>query len=1064
MRSTAFMVVLSIAMLSTVALAGHDDVATVNNQMPRDSKAAVPGLINYQGTLTDSNGVALNTIVSITFSIYTDSTGGVQVWTETQPLVEVNNGLFNVLLGKVNTIPDTVFNGVSRWLGVQVESDPELEPRQRMAAVGYAFRAFVADTADFARAPAPSDGDWTISGNYIYSAVPGSVGIGITDPVAKLHVVDGSIAVSDAGDATGIKIAESWITDPYDGALHIQSGGDVVTFDGSDNVGIGTAVPSAKLDVSGDINADSLYKIKGTTVLSTPGFSTHLGAGAGANATGNVTLVGYNAGYSDSGIGCTSVGAHAGYSNAGSGNTFIGNSAGGSNTSGDYNTFVGYGAGYPNTTGSSNTIIGSGAGNSTTSGTYNTFLGATSGNQNTTGQYNTFLGSGTGFQNETGIGNTCVGVGTGGSDTSNCNTALGTWAGTQNQGSNNVFLGYGAGFYETGSNKLYIANAADTGSVLIYGDFSTGNVGIGTLSPASMLDVSGDINADSLYKIGGNAVLSVSSPRNTLVGVGAGANNTGDYGTFVGYNAGHNNQSSCNTFLGEGAGFSNTTGYNNTFLGKGAGAYNDTGSANTFVGRDAGYQNSAGSGNVFVGYEAGYYEGGSNKLYIANGPDTNDVLIYGDFSTGNVGIGTLSPEVNLEVNAFGSDWRALLVEHSSRGNVAYIGDYNVGVYGHGDSVDGVYGSTNSSIGHAVGGHHLVSDNRGYIGGASYAMYADLASTELGNYAIYGYGTDAPGEDGTGYGDTLTLGGVKGYNYYGNPYTFGVAGYSDLDYNRSGGCFGGKNNGTVWGSMGYRTSGGAEYGGYFTSYTFGTGKSMLGKPTSVGIGLGSWGELFGADIHGKVYGAYVEGGNYALYSNGAVFKNDVDVHLQDIDSRSMAVLYTNVSTDVTVQTSGFSMLSKGTCHIEFDAGFKKVVSPDVPIVVTVTPTGNCNGVHVSEVTKGGFTVMENNGGKSNVKIAFIAVGRRAGYERPQLPEEVILADYVKKLSRGLHNDGDPNSDGEGLYFENGGLYVGVHPSTLPDPYKPLKKSEEAEDHRKLLEAEVRERLERERMEQ
>ena len=171
MRATAFIVVLSIVMLSTPTLAD------------------VPGLINYQGTLTDSNGVTLNTIVSMTFTIYTDSTLGSTVWTEIHPLVEVNNGLFNVLLGRVNAIPDTVFQDPERWLGVRVESDPELEPRQRMAAVGYAFRASEADTADFARAPAPSDGDWTISGNHIYSAVPGSVGIGITDPVAKLHVL-----------------------------------------------------------------------------------------------------------------------------------------------------------------------------------------------------------------------------------------------------------------------------------------------------------------------------------------------------------------------------------------------------------------------------------------------------------------------------------------------------------------------------------------------------------------------------------------------------------------------------------------------------------------------------------------------------------------------------------------------------------------------------------------------------------------------------------------------------------------------------------------------------------
>jgi len=52
----------------------------------------------------------------------------------------------------------------------------------------------------------------------------------------------------------------------------------------------------------------------------------------------------------------------------------------------------------------------------------------------------------------------------------------------------NLFLGYQAGFNETGSNKLYIANS-DTGTPLIWGDFSTaivginGTLGVGTKTP-----------------------------------------------------------------------------------------------------------------------------------------------------------------------------------------------------------------------------------------------------------------------------------------------------------------------------------------------------------------------------------------------------------------------------------------------------------------------------------------------------------------------------------------------------------------------------------------------------
>jgi hypothetical protein len=294
-----------------------------------------------------------------------------------------------------------------------------------------------------------------------------------------------------------------------------------------------------------------------------------------------------------------------------------------------------------------------------------------------------------------------------------------------------------------------------------------GNVGIGTSTPSVRLDVHGDINADSLYKIGGSTVLSSRGTRNVMVGPDAGVNNTGNYGVFtgsraghnnngnyvtlVGYSAGYNNSGNENTFVGYWAGYFNTTGIENTFIGKDAGRNNSTGYANTCVGEGAGYSSSSGhyntfigrgagryntvgndntfvgtlsgsdntegyhntmlglragsfnltgynntfvgadaaarntegnnntfvgtyagfetttgdsntyvgtragascttgSRNVFIGNLAGYYETGSDKLYIANGWNADDVLIYGDFATGEIGMGTLTPDHELDV-------------------------------------------------------------------------------------------------------------------------------------------------------------------------------------------------------------------------------------------------------------------------------------------------------------------------------------------------------------------------------------------------------------------------------
>ena len=98
------------------------------------SHAAVPKLINYQGHITDKGGNPLTGTYSITFTIYDSATNGTALWTETQNVVDVNNGIFNVLLGSasIDGVPENVFNDPDRWLGVAVETDSEIVPRQQL--------------------------------------------------------------------------------------------------------------------------------------------------------------------------------------------------------------------------------------------------------------------------------------------------------------------------------------------------------------------------------------------------------------------------------------------------------------------------------------------------------------------------------------------------------------------------------------------------------------------------------------------------------------------------------------------------------------------------------------------------------------------------------------------------------------------------------------------------------------------------------------------------------------------------------------------------------------------
>jgi hypothetical protein len=360
-----------------------------------------------------------------------------------------------------------------------------------------------------------------------------------------------------------------------------------------------------------------------------------------------------------------------------------------------------------------------------------------------------------------------------------------------------------------------------------------------------------------------------------------------------------------------------------------------------------------------------------------------------------------------------------------------------GVYGYSYNGTGIYGQNYSgnygSLGtpdYGVVGYNATSTNYGYIGTNKYGVYGYLNPLAPGQYAIYGYNPD--GYAGDGYDIDHTIGGVKGYNYWGYPYTFGVAGYSYLISNRSGGCFGGYEYGGTWGSMAYKSSSSSIWGGYFTSYTSGGGKA---GETAINNGIGAWGDLFGATVTGGIYGTFTRGEHYALYAHGNTFSDGMDVYLQRNRENTSTVLYSPASTSVTVQTYGFGQLSGGKCTVDFDKAFRDAVSQEEPVVVTVTPVGHCEGILLTSITSSGFSVEENKDGKSNVPFTFIAIGQRAGFENPQLPQEVIQSDYVDKIEKSYVNDASTKNDAPGLYYENGQLINGRHPSTFRDLNRP-----------------------------
>ena len=108
----------------------------------------LPGAINYQGKLTDTEGqLADDGLYKMVFKLYEDDT--TLVWTETfdgANKIQVTDGLFAVPIGTGDNDGDleTVFNeNDNLYLGLTIADGSEMTPRQRLASAGYVLKAGV---------------------------------------------------------------------------------------------------------------------------------------------------------------------------------------------------------------------------------------------------------------------------------------------------------------------------------------------------------------------------------------------------------------------------------------------------------------------------------------------------------------------------------------------------------------------------------------------------------------------------------------------------------------------------------------------------------------------------------------------------------------------------------------------------------------------------------------------------------------------------------------------------------------------------------------------------------
>jgi hypothetical protein len=103
------------------------------------------GTIAYQGRLANASGSPVTGTYNMLFRLYNASSGGTPLWEEYwmgSNSVSVSNGLFNVMLGSLTAIPQSVITGNNTlWLGVTVGTDSEMTPRMQLGSAPFAMQA-----------------------------------------------------------------------------------------------------------------------------------------------------------------------------------------------------------------------------------------------------------------------------------------------------------------------------------------------------------------------------------------------------------------------------------------------------------------------------------------------------------------------------------------------------------------------------------------------------------------------------------------------------------------------------------------------------------------------------------------------------------------------------------------------------------------------------------------------------------------------------------------------------------------------------------------------------------
>jgi len=633
------------------------------------SVLAVPGLINYQGKLTDSDGNPLTGTYEMTFFLLDAPTLGTIVWSENHASVTVTDGIYNVQLGSVSNpfTPNLFVLYDELYLEVHINSE-SLVPRQPVTCTAFSMKAAVAETVLDGAVTTVMIADSAVDSQKVADSAITS-GKVASNAITSEKIADGAVTAADILDGPGSGLD----ADTLDG-LDSTAFGDITDvtagtgLSGGGSSGAVSLSVTVPLSLTGDIATGGIVSCENTNATGFGGFfeaTGESGRGVLGRATGSSGqgVLGFSMGQFGRGVYGWATGTSGegirGYSTGASGRGAYGYATGtfGWGVFGEASNTYGRGVyGHATNTGDVTNYGGYFEASGTSGiGAY----GKTTGNLGY-GVYGDASGGGTAgyFTSTSGYGliveNGNVGIGTSsptdkltvsGAISSQSNTTYGIYSesskadgiGVQGYASNSASLNYGGYFEAAGTDGRGVyGRATNSGDVYNYGGYFTaaGTNGRGVYGEATGTDgwgVFGSASGPDGHGVhGGTYSPSGAGVYGANVYVGPG---TGYGGRFVA------NSTSGQGVRGFATGSSGTGVYGEAIGSSGEGVHGSAaGSSGTGV-----YGEATNTGNVlnYGGYFRGLGEDGYGVFAQATGLNGTGVYGWSTQATGVYGRGAV---------------------------------------------------------------------------------------------------------------------------------------------------------------------------------------------------------------------------------------------------------------------------------------------------------------------------------------------------------------------------------------------------------------------------------------